>query len=361
MSKHWSEIEEVGGSVWHFRFMLWVVCHLPLFLVELCTAVICFFFWLGAAPVRARSKIYLEHLRKLGVRVGAFGTYKHILSFALSMVEKLRGWKGAIKLNQIESQNDDLQMLVSQMNQGQGAFLLCSHLGNMEMLRSLTEYGEFHTSRKFQVFPVVDLSGSKKFNALLRELNPELMHDHPLSNVITRCLGDVENRANPETRIYQLHNGDIIMLCSDGLCGICHDDVILDTMIKYHEDPMECKNELISAALSAGGYDNVTIALANIQTDEEPEEEPKAEEEQVEEENTEESVEEEENLSTTVRSEVIGHRTKTKKWKVFLILLLLMIIGCATYIWLAKDNDPVKQTFLATVTPYWNQLMNYMK
>jgi protein phosphatase len=193
------------------------------------------------------------------------------------------------------------------------------------------------------------------------ELNPELMHDHPLSNVITRCLGDVENRANPETRIYQLHNGDIIMLCSDGLCGICHDDVILDTMIKYHEDPMECKNELISAALSAGGYDNVTIALANIQTDEEPEEEPKAEEEQVEEENTEESVEEEENLSTTVRSEVIGHRTKTKKWKVFLILLLLMIIGCATYIWLAKDNDPVKQTFLATVTPYWNQLMNYMK
>ena len=43
------------------------------------------------------------------------------------------------------------------------------------------------------------------------------------------------------------------------------------------------------------------------------------------------------------------------------ILLLLMIIGCATYIWLAKDNDPVKQTFLATVTPYWNQLMNYMK
>ena len=193
------------------------------------------------------------------------------------------------------------------------------------------------------------------------ELNPELMHDHPLSNVITRCLGDVENRANPETRIYQLHNGDIIMLCSDGLCGICHDDVILDTMIKYHEDPMECKNELISAALSAGGYDNVTIALANIQTDEEPEEEPKAEEEQVEEENTEESVEEEENLSTTVRSEVIAHRTKTKKWKVFLILLLLMIIGCATYIWLAKDNDPVKQTFLATVTPYWNQLMNYMK
>ncbi|ACX76587.1 conserved hypothetical protein [Fibrobacter succinogenes subsp. succinogenes S85] len=207
MSKHWSEIEEVGGSVWHFRFMLWIVCHLPLFLVELCTAVICFFFWLGAAPVRARSKIYLEHLRKLGVYVGAFGTYKHILSFALSMVEKLRGWKGAIKLNQIESQNDDLQMLVSQMNQGQGAFLLCSHLGNMEMLRSLTEYGEFHTSRKFQVFPVVDLSGSKKFNALLRELNPELME-----NVIDANSIDVDSAIWMKEKIA---DGNLVVIAGD--------------------------------------------------------------------------------------------------------------------------------------------------
>ena len=37
------------------------------------------------------------------------------------------------------------------------------------------------------------------------------------------------------------------------------------------------------------------------------------------------------------------------------------IESIGNYIWLAKDNDPVKQTFLATVTPYWNQLMNYMK
>lgn len=173
---HWSEVKEVGGSLWHFRFMLWIVCHLPLFLVELCTAVICFFFWLGAKPVRKRSRIYLEHLAKLQNRsVGLFATYRHVLSFALSMMEKLLGWKGAIKLNRIESQNNDLNSLVEQIENGKGAFLLCSHLGNMEMLRSLTEYGEHHTKNDFKVFPVVDFSGTSKFNALLRELNPELM------------------------------------------------------------------------------------------------------------------------------------------------------------------------------------------
>ena len=191
------------------------------------------------------------------------------------------------------------------------------------------------------------------------ELNPELMHDHPLSNVITRCLGDVENRADPETRIYQIHNGDIIMLCSDGLCGICHDDVILDTMIKYHEDPMECKNELISVALSAGGYDNVTIALANIKTDEETEEEQQTEDGKEDDKDKEKS--EEEVLSTTVRSEVIGHRVKKGKGRYFLFLLLLIIIGCIAYLWLANDSDPVKQAFLSVVTPYWDKLTSYIK
>ena len=207
MSEHWSDIEEVGGSPWHFRFMLWVVCHLPLFMVEFCTAVICVFFWLGAAPVRARSKIYLEHLRRTGARVGLFGTYKHILSFALSMVEKLLGWKGAIKLNRIETQNDDLHLLVDQLNKGEGAFLLCSHLGNMEMLRSLTGYGEFHTDKRFQVFPVVDLSGSKKFNALLRELNPDLME-----NVIDANSIDVDSAIWMKEKI---QDGNLVVIAGD--------------------------------------------------------------------------------------------------------------------------------------------------
>lgn len=97
------------------------------------------------------------------------------------------------------------------------------------------------------------------------ELDPELAMNHPYSNVITRCLGDMENRAVPDTRIFQLHNGDTILLCSDGLSGLCTDIEILDILIKYRENPEECKNQLISAALAEGGHDNVTVALCNIE------------------------------------------------------------------------------------------------
>jgi len=175
-NEHWADIKEVGGSLWHFRFMLWVACHLPLFVVEWVTAFICFFFWIGASPVRARSRIYLEHLSRFsGKRPDFMGTYKHIYSFALSMMEKLLGWKGAISINRMERQNDDMNLLLDQLNRGEGAFVICSHLGNMEMLRAFTEFDGYLTQKKFEVFPIVDLSGTTKFNSLLRELNPELI------------------------------------------------------------------------------------------------------------------------------------------------------------------------------------------
>ena len=100
------------------------------------------------------------------------------------------------------------------------------------------------------------------------ELSRETMHDHPLSNVITRCLGDEDRRAQPETLVYQLHDGDVIMLCSDGLCGICSDQEIQDVMSEHHDDAAACKDELLSLALVAGGYDNVTVVTCAIEMDE---------------------------------------------------------------------------------------------
>ena len=96
------------------------------------------------------------------------------------------------------------------------------------------------------------------------ELEPQYANDHPLSNIITRCLGNEEKRAEPETRIYELYNGDIIMLCSDGLSSLCNDEIIAEVIHEFKESPQECRNELISAALSKGGHDNVTVAVCSV-------------------------------------------------------------------------------------------------
>ena len=188
------------------------------------------------------------------------------------------------------------------------------------------------------------------------ELNPELMHDHPLSNVITRCLGAEENRANPETIIYELHHGDTIMLCSDGLSSLCHDDQIQSIMMEYRADPMECKNELISAALSNGGYDNVTIAICNVEMDEE---EISQHEDSTEEEAKEEGAkaEEEEELSSTIRTEETRHRKKP--WKMVCLLLLIFVIAAIAYIMTAEDCAQLRGDILKAIDSCTEQIRSW--
>ena len=135
------------------------------------------------------------------------------------------------------------------------------------------------------------------------KLDPENAFDHPYSNVITRCLGDPTNRSNPDFRSYNLKNDDIFLLCSDGLCGLCHDEEIMQIIEENQNDLVACKDQLIEAALAVGGYDNVTIVLCHIirkETDE-----PKA------------------NLNNTVFSKPNNHKFRKIVLLLFALALLL--------------------------------------
>ncbi len=105
------------------------------------------------------------------------------------------------------------------------------------------------------------------------KLDAELAFDHPNSNIITRSLGDTSAKVCPDYVSRKLSAGDMIMLCSDGLCGLCRDEEILEVLNLQTEGIEQCKNNLISAALQAGGHDNVTVILFQIVSMEENESE----------------------------------------------------------------------------------------
>lgn len=190
------------------------------------------------------------------------------------------------------------------------------------------------------------------------ELAPELMHEHPMSNVITRCLGETDRRAEPESRVYRLHNGDCIMLCSDGLCGLVSDDVINETMSESLEDLMECKNQLISVALGNGGYDNVTIALACIEKEEEEDEENNENADV--QENTDEQVADEvtEEADAKEMSKTNTNTLKKPKRHLlrnFIITILVIAIIAALLIAFVPQLEPVKKYLLET----WNNILEW--
>lgn len=87
---------------------------------------------------------------------------------------------------------------------------------------------------------------------------------HPDSNIITRSLGDSTQKAKPEIVEHTVEEGEVILLCSDGLCGVCTDSQIADIILQKSDDLRICKEVLTTTALKAGGSDNITVALLKV-------------------------------------------------------------------------------------------------
>ena len=131
-------------------------------------------------------------------------------------------------------------------------------------------------SRAYSYLPGKGITRLSKDHSYVQELvdagrlsEEEAMH-HQLSNIITRSLGDTSKKAKPDVNRSPLEKGEIILLCSDGLCGTCTDAEIAEIIEEYQSDLRECKEALTEAALDAGGSDNITIALTQIAEAPEP-------------------------------------------------------------------------------------------
>lgn len=98
------------------------------------------------------------------------------------------------------------------------------------------------------------------------KLTEEEAFDFPDSNIITRCLSASPQKARPEslTMPYKVCDNDVILLCTDGLCGMIGDAEIQSIIESNVSDISQMNDKLVQAALDASGADNVTICLCQI-------------------------------------------------------------------------------------------------
>lgn len=96
------------------------------------------------------------------------------------------------------------------------------------------------------------------------EITKEEAFVHPDNNIITRGLGDFDTAAVPDMVTCSIQPNDIVLLCSDGLCGYCNRQTIEKTIKDGQGHLKRCCNSLIGAALKAGAEDNITVVLASI-------------------------------------------------------------------------------------------------
>ena len=95
------------------------------------------------------------------------------------------------------------------------------------------------------------------------EITPQEARSHPKRSKITRVLG-YDVGMVPDLYEINVEAGDRLLLCSDGLTSMIEDDEIADIMVR-HADPQRCAIGLVNAAIAAGGHDNVTTIVVDIE------------------------------------------------------------------------------------------------
>lgn len=163
-------------------------------------------------------------------------------------------------------------------HEGMGSTLIMAWIVNGEL--TLTWIGD---SRAYRFNPATGIEPLSRDHSYVQELADkgiityEQTFEHPQGNIVTRSLGDTTQKAKPESRLFEVCDNDIILLCSDGLSGVLRDKKTydengllypgdnLEDIIATHQDSLRrCREALWIAAEKADWYDNVTAILCKI-------------------------------------------------------------------------------------------------
>jgi serine/threonine protein phosphatase PrpC len=94
------------------------------------------------------------------------------------------------------------------------------------------------------------------------QLTAEEAEAYEFRNVLLRALGQ-EDELEVDTYHCTLPQNGKLLLCSDGLCGLVK-DAELERIMNLSLPPQETADQLIAAALKAGGYDNITAVVVEF-------------------------------------------------------------------------------------------------
>ncbi len=92
-------------------------------------------------------------------------------------------------------------------------------------------------------------------------IKPEEAKNHPRRNIVTNVIGGPSEGVHAEIHKLRLADGDVVLLCSDGLTEPVEDGLI-EGVLAESTDPDAAAHKLVALALDRGGPDNVTAIVA---------------------------------------------------------------------------------------------------
>ena len=172
-------------------------------------------------------------------------------------------------IHKIEEANNDIFLRSTQYEDlyGMGTTLVAaSEIGDQLMIANVGD-SRAYVLRKFQLKQLTE--DQSLVNALLKsgEITPEEAENHPNKNIVTQSLG-VTSVVEIDFVRMTVKEDDTLLLCSDGLSDMLSLEEIRNVMNHYSDIEKQVE-KAVEAANEAGGRDNITVAIAKIQLQEE--------------------------------------------------------------------------------------------
>ena len=144
--------------------------------------------------------------------------------------------------------------------------VVASIIGNQLMIANVGD-SRAYVLRNFQLKQLTE--DQSLVNALLKsgEITPEEAENHPNKNIVTQSLGVTSSVEIDFVRM-TIKNEDTLILCSDGLSDMLSLEEIRNVM-NHYSDVEQQVEKAVQEANEAGGRDNITVAIAKIQLQEE--------------------------------------------------------------------------------------------
>ena len=153
--------------------------------------------------------IIYEYTKNPQAKPTLINRYKNVLNYALSLVDKMETYARTFDIKKLDfSQETDKDELLDLMNNKKGIFFICSHIGNIEVLRTFISNPDNFV---WPVNPHVNIFLSKNqckvFNNFLDKISVKTNFSaYPVEDI------DVSTAVNIQER---LHKGDIVFLAGD--------------------------------------------------------------------------------------------------------------------------------------------------
>jgi predicted LPLAT superfamily acyltransferase len=204
----WAKAKEFGAGQFRLRFLLGVYRLFGRKALKVAVFPIAF-----AALVFRKSALdaSLDYFEKLHActewpehRPTALNALRHIYSFAASLVDKLGAWSGSITEPDVEYKDEHaVARFFENLRMGRGVFILCSHLGNIELLRAMA----LGRAEALKVNAFFETAQTQEFSGFIAQVNP----DAALNLFSIQDIG-IETASLIKTK---LEGGEVVVMAAD--------------------------------------------------------------------------------------------------------------------------------------------------